>query len=404
MLCRVLGILPLKCYHAREPRDRVVPFFALPPVASAPPTAGRRPLKLRSSQHVCQGRDQWIWSYRTQRLAGNRRIRAHGHRGGRHQRPRPGRDQRPPSALRFVHGRFPGVVKVDGDTLDVGGGPIKVRRQGSARTAARALGVDIALECTGLFTSREKAAAHLKAGAKRVLISAPGDNADLTVVFGVNHGNSPASTSIVSNASCTTNCLAPVAKVLQRCDRHRDRLHDDDPFLHRRPADARQLHKDLYRARAAATFHDPDFDRRRESGRHCFARTHWQARRLAIRVPTPNVSVCDFKFVAKRPTTKTRSRRRSKAPPASSSKAFSGYTEAPKCRTISTMIRIRRSSISIRPGSSTELRARLSWYDNEWGFSNRMIDTSVAMGDLYDRARHQALLAFSDAGRGGSRR
>ncbi len=142
--------------------------------------------------------------------------------------------------LRFdsVHGRFPGEVKVDGDTIDIGRGPIKVTAlRDPAELPHRALGVNIVLECSGVFTSKAKASAHLKAGAKRVLVSAPADEADLTVVYGVNHDKLSPEHRVVSNASCTTNCLAPVAKVLNRCCWYRARLHDDDPFLYRRSAD-----------------------------------------------------------------------------------------------------------------------------------------------------------------------
>ena len=159
---------------------------------------------------------------------------AQGHRGGRRERPRAGRDERPSPALRSVHGRFPSEVKVEAidrrrRAEDQGHGD-----QESAELPHKELGVDIALECTGLFTA-DKAKAHLEAGAKRVLVSAPGEGADLTVVYGVNHDKLTKDHVVVSNASCTTNCLAPVAKVLHDAV-DREGLHDDDPLLHQRPA------------------------------------------------------------------------------------------------------------------------------------------------------------------------
>ena len=202
-----------------------------------------------------------------------------------------------------VHGRFPADVKVDGEFLVINGKKIQVTAiKDPATLPHKELGVDIALECTGIFTSKEKAAAHLTAGAKRVIVSAPADGADLTVVYGVNHDKLTKDHLVISNASCTTNCLAPVAKVLHDAvgieKGFMTTIHsytNDQPTLD-------QMHKDLYRARAAALSHDPDLDRRRQGGRPRAAGAQRQARRLSIRVPTPNVSVVDFKFVAKQDT------------------------------------------------------------------------------------------------------
>ncbi len=198
-----------------------------------------------------------------------------------------------------VHGRFPGVVKVEGDTIDVGAGPIKVTAVRDPHELPHAaLGVDIALECTGLFTAREKAAAHLKAGAKRVLISAPGEKADLTVVFGVNHAKLTAEHLVVSNASCTTNCLAPVAKVLN------DAIGITTGFMttiHSYTGDQPTLdtyHKDLYRARAAALSMIPTSTGAAKAVGLVLPELNGKLDGAAIRVPTPNVSVVDFKFVA----------------------------------------------------------------------------------------------------------
>ena len=183
--------------------------------------------------------------------------------------------------LRFdsVHGRFPGEVTVKGDTISVGNGAIKVTAvKDPTQLPWKDLGVDIALECTGIFTSKEKASAHLSAGAKRVLVSAPADGADLTVVYGVNHDKLTKDHKVVSNASCTTNCLAPVAMVLH------DAVGIDKGFMttiHSYTGDQPvldTLHKDLYRARAAGAEHDPDLDRRRQGGRPRAARAQRQAR------------------------------------------------------------------------------------------------------------------------------
>ncbi len=184
--------------------------------------------------------------------------------------------------LRFdsVHGRFPGTVTVKGDTISIGNGAIKVSAEKDpSKLPWKDLGVDIALECTGIFTAKDKASMHLTAGAKRVLVSAPADGADLTVVYGVNHDKLTKDHKVVSNASCTTNCLAPVAKVLN------DAVGIDKGFMttiHSYTGDQPTLdtmHKDLYRARAAALEHDPDVDRRRQGRRPRAAGAQRQARR-----------------------------------------------------------------------------------------------------------------------------
>src|SRR5437764_5569528 len=209
--------------------------------------------------------------------------------------------------LRFdsVHGRFPGKVAVDGDSIDCGTGKIKVTAvKDPTQLPWKELGIDIALECTGIFTSKEKAAAHLKAGAKRVIISAPSDGADLTVVHGVNHEKLAKEHKVVSNASCTTNCLAPVAKVLNDAvgieKGFMTTIHsytNDQPSLD-------QVHKDLYRARAAALNMIPTSTGAAKAVGLVLPELNGKLDGVAIRVPTPNVSVIDFKFVAKRATTK----------------------------------------------------------------------------------------------------
>ena len=288
--------------------------------------------------------------------------------------------------MRFdsVHGRFPGNVKVDGDTIDVGFGPIKVTAiRNPAELPHKALGVDIALECTGIFVTRDKAAAHLEAGAKRVIVSAPCDNADLTVVFGVNHDKLTKDHVVISNASCTTNCLAPVAKVLN------DAIGIEKGFMttiHSYTGDQPTLdtmHKDLYRARAAALSMIPTSTGAAKAVGLVLPELNGKLDGSAIRVPTPNVSVVDLKFVAKRATTVAEVNAAIKAAADGPLKGILGYTDV--------------SNVSIDfnhdPHSSvfhmdqtkvmegTFVRI-LSWYDNEWGFSNRMSDTAVAMGKL----------------------
>src|SRR5436305_257926 len=209
--------------------------------------------------------------------------------------------------LRFdsVHGRFPGEVAVKSDAINIGNGPIRVTAiKDPATLPWKELGVDIALECTGIFTSKETAAAHLAAGAKRVVVSAPADGVDLTVVYGVNHDKLTREHKVVSNASCTTNCLAPVAKVLN------DAVGIDKGFMttvHSYTNDQPsldQVHKDLYRARAAALNMIPTSTGAAKAVGLVLPELAGKLDGVAIRVPTPNVPVIDFKFVAKRATTK----------------------------------------------------------------------------------------------------
>src|SRR5438477_5689490 len=202
-----------------------------------------------------------------------------------------------------VHGRFPGEVKVQGDSIDCGTGKIKVTAiKNPGELPWKELGVDIALECTGIFTSKEKASVHLQAGAKRVLVSAPSDGADLTVVYGVNHDKLTKQHLVVSNASCTTNCLAPVVKVLHDAvgieKGFMTTVHaytNDQPSLD-------QVHKDLYRGRAAALSMIPTSTGAAKAVGLALPELDGKLDGVAIRVPTPNVSVIDFKFVAKRRT------------------------------------------------------------------------------------------------------
>lgn len=288
--------------------------------------------------------------------------------------------------LRFdsVHGRFPGTVTVNGDMIDVGTGPIKVTAvKNPAELPHKDLGVDIALECTGIFTSRDKAAAHLTAGAKRVIVSAPADGADLTVVYGVNHDKLTKDHLVISNASCTTNCLAPVAKVLN------DLVGIDKGFMttiHAYTGDQPTLdtlHKDLYRGRAAALSMIPTTTGAAKAVGLVLPELNGRLDGVSIRVPTPNVSVVDFKFIAKRETTVDEINAAIKRAAANELKGILGFTDAPNVSmdfnhdSHSSIFHIDQTKVM----DGTLVRV-MSWYDNEWGFSNRMADTAVAMSKL----------------------
>jgi glyceraldehyde 3-phosphate dehydrogenase len=288
--------------------------------------------------------------------------------------------------LRFdsVHGRFPHEVSIDGDTINVGSGKIKVTAiKDPAQLPHAALGIDIALECTGIFTSREKAAAHLAAGAKRVIVSAPADGADLTVVYGVNHHKLTKEHLVISNASCTTNCLAPVAKVLN------DAIGIDHGFMttiHSYTGDQPTLdtmHKDLYRARAASLSMIPTTTGAAKAVGLVLPELKGKLDGSAIRVPTPNVSVVDFKFVAKRATSIEEINNAIKAAANGALKGILGFTDQPNVSadfnhdSHSSIFHLDQTKVM----EGTFVRV-LSWYDNEWGFSSRMADTAVAMGKL----------------------
>ena len=283
-----------------------------------------------------------------------------------------------------VHGRFPGTVKVEGDTIDVGTGPIKVTAiRSPAELPHRDLGIDIALECTGIFTAKEKAQAHVAAGAKRVLISAPGDKADLTVVYGVNHDKLTKDHIVVSNASCTTNCLAPVAKVLHEAvgieKGFMTTIHSytgDQPTLD-------TFHKDLYRARAAALSMIPTTTGAAKAVGLVLPELAGKLDGSSIRVPTPNVSMIDLKFVAKRDTDAAEIKEAIKRAAAGPLKGILGYTEEPNVS--SDFNHDPHSSIFAMDQTKViqgNLVRVVAWYDNEWGFSSRMADTAVAMGKL----------------------
>jgi len=283
-----------------------------------------------------------------------------------------------------VHGRFPQDVQVDGDSIVVAGQRIKVTAiKDPAQLPHRELGVDIALECTGIFTSKDKAKAHLDAGAKRVLVSAPADGADLTVVYGVNHDKLTKDHLVVSNASCTTNCLAPVAKVLNDAvgieKGFMTTIHsytNDQPSLD-------QMHKDLYRARAAALSMIPTSTGAAKAVGLVLPELNGKLDGVSIRVPTPNVSVIDFKFVAKRATSKDEINEAMKRAADQQLKGVLGYTDQPNVSIDfnhdphSSVFHMDQTKVM----DGTLVRV-MSWYDNEWGFSNRMADTAVAMAKL----------------------
>ena len=288
--------------------------------------------------------------------------------------------------LRFdsVHGRFPGEVTVKGDTISVGNGAIKVTAvKDPTQLPWKDLGVDIALECTGFFTSKKAATAHIEAGARRVLVSAPADGADATIVYGVNHDTLTKDHLVVSNGSCTTNCLAPVAKVLN------DAVGIDKGFMttiHSYTGDQPTLdtmHKDLYRGRAAALSMIPTSTGAAKAVGLVLPELAGKLDGVALRVPTPNVSVVDLKFVAKRKTTKEEVNEAIKSAATQQLKGILGYTERPNVSV--DFNHDPRSSIfhmdqtKVMDGNLVRV---MSWYDNEWGFSNRMLDTAVAMAKL----------------------
>jgi len=278
-----------------------------------------------------------------------------------------------------VHGRFPGEVKVDGDTIDVGRGPIRVTAIRDPRELPWG-DVDVAMECTGIFTDRDKAALHLENGSKRVLVSAPASGADKTIVYGVNHQVLTDQDKVVSNASCTTNCLAPVAKVLNDAigirKGYMTTIHSytgDQPTLD-------TMHKDLYRARAAAMSMIPTSTGAAKAVGLVLPELAGRLDGSAIRVPTPNVSVVDLKFEAARATTAEEINAAVKAAAAGPLKGVLGYAVAPL---VSMDFNHDSHSSTFAAGQTKVMEGTLcrvlSWYDNEWGFSNRMNDTAVAM-------------------------
>ncbi|MGU3539502.1 type I glyceraldehyde-3-phosphate dehydrogenase [Methylobacterium sp. A54F] len=283
-----------------------------------------------------------------------------------------------------VHGRYPGEVGVEGDALVIDGKRIRVTAvRNPAELPHRDLGVDIALECTGIFTAKDKAKAHLDAGAKRVLVSAPADGADLTVVYGVNHDKLTAEHLVVSNASCTTNCLAPVAKVLNEAvGIERGFMTTIHSYTNDQPS-LDQMHKDLYRARAAALSMIPTSTGAAKAVGLVLPELKGKLDGTAIRVPTPNVSAVDLVFTAKRATSVDEINAAIKEAAAGPLKGVLGVTDRPNVSIDfnhdphSSTFHLDQTKVM----DGTFVRI-LSWYDNEWGFSNRMADTAVAMAKL----------------------
>ena len=280
-----------------------------------------------------------------------------------------------------VHGRFPADVKVDGNYIDVGQGPIKVTAIRDPKDLPwKELNVDVAMECTGIFTSREKASMHLDAGAKRVLVSAPATGADLTVVYGVNHHKLTNEHLVVSNASCTTNCLAPIAMALNNgvgiTQGFMTTIHSytgDQPTLD-------TMHSDLYRARAASGNMIPTSTGAAKAVGLVLPELNGKLDGVSVRVPTQNVSVVDFKFNASKSTSVEEINNIIKDAAQSNLKNILGFTNEPLVS--SDFNHDPRSSIfhidQTKVMDNSFVRV-LSWYDNEWGFSNRMSDTAVAI-------------------------
>ncbi len=280
-----------------------------------------------------------------------------------------------------VHGRFPGLVTVDGDTIDVGFGKIKVTAERDpSKLPHKDLGVDIALECTGLFTTKDKAKAHLAAGAKRVLVSAPCDEADKTIVYGVNHATLTADDLVVSNGSCTTNCLAPLAKVLlETCGIERGYMTTVHSYTGDQPT-LDTLHKDLYRGRAAAMSMIPTSTGAAKALGLVIPELKGKLDGSSIRVPTPNVSVVDLNVVPTRDTSVAEINAAMQAAANGELKGVLAVTNDPLVSV--DMNHIAASSTVALPQTQViegKLVRVLSWYDNEWGFSTRMSDVAIEL-------------------------
>jgi len=281
-----------------------------------------------------------------------------------------------------VHGRFPGTVTVKGDTIDVGRGPIKVTAIRDPKELPWS-DVDVAMECTGFFTAHDKASMHLENGSKRVLISAPGANADKTIVYGVNSDTLTSSDTIVSNASCTTNCLSPVVYVLNNTmgieKGFMTTIHSytgDQPTLD-------TMHSDLYRGRAAALSMIPTSTGAAKAVGLVLPELNGKLDGVAIRVPTPNVSVVDLTFISEKDTSVEEINDAIRAAADGPLKGVLGYTDE---KLVSSDFNHDPHSSVFHMDQTKVMDKRmcriLTWYDNEWGFSNRMSDTAIAMGKL----------------------
>ncbi len=283
-----------------------------------------------------------------------------------------------------VHGKFPHDVTVSGDRIHIGKESFKVlAERDPAKLPWKEMKIDIAMECTGIFNSKEKASAHLEAGAKRVLVSAPAGGADKTIVYGVNHETLTSDDLVVSNASCTTNCLSPVAFVLNQVvgieKGFMTTIHSytgDQPTLD-------TMHGDLYRARAASLSMIPTSTGAAKAVGLVLPELNGKLDGVSIRVPTPNVSVVDLTFIAKKPTSINEINNAIREAADGPLKGVLGYTD--ECLVSADFNHNPHSSIfhmdqtKVMDGTMVRI---LTWYDNEWGFSSRMGDTAVAMGKL----------------------
>lgn len=283
-----------------------------------------------------------------------------------------------------VHGRLDADIKTGDDWMDLGRGKIKVTAERDpTKLPWKELGVDVALECTGIFTTREQAARHIEAGAKRVLVSAPATGADITVVYGVNHENLSPKHTVISNASCTTNCLAPVAYVLhQAIGIERGFMTTVHAFTGDQST-VDTLHSDLRRARAASVSMIPTSTGAAKAVGLVLPELNGKLDGTAIRVPTPNVSMIDLKFNASRKTDAAEVNGAIRQAAAGRLKGILDTNEEPLVsidfnhNPASSVFDLTQTQVV--DGSLVRI---LSWYDNEWGFSNRMSDTAVAIGKL----------------------
>ena len=289
--------------------------------------------------------------------------------------------------MRFdsVHGRFPKEVTVDGDTIRIeGGDSFKVFAERDPKSLPWGdLGIDIVLECTGIFTAREKAALHLEGGAKRVLVSAPAAGADKTIVYGVNHDTLTKDDIVVSNASCTTNCLAPVVDVLHSTfGIERGMMTTIHSYTGDQPT-LDTMHKDLYRARAAAMSQIPTSTGAAKAIGLVIPDLKGKLDGISVRVPTPNVSLVDFKFIASKSVTPEEINNALVEAADGRLKNILGYTTHPNV-SIDFNHDPHSSTVALYKTKVMDgtMVSVLSWYDNEWGFSNRMSDTATAMAKL----------------------
>jgi len=281
-----------------------------------------------------------------------------------------------------VHGTYPGKVEAGDGWIDLGQGKIRVTAE---RDPAKLdwSGIDVVMECTGIFASKEKASMHLDQGAKRVLVSAPASGADLTVVYGINEDKLEGGHTVVSNASCTTNCLAPVAHVLnQAIGIEQGFMTTIHAFTGDQPS-VDTLHKDLRRARAASVSMIPTSTGAAKAVGLVLPELDGKLDGTSIRVPTPNVSLIDFKFT---PSRETSVEEVNGAINQASGGRLKGILEVNEAPLVSSDFNHNQASSTFDLTQTQVIEGKfvriLSWYDNEWGFSNRMSDTAVAMGKL----------------------